>query len=235
MIVAVMPAYNEEKTVGSVVKGALQHAGKVIVVDDCSSDRTSAAAKRAGALVVRHEVNRGLGASLRTGFGRALAMNADIILTIDADGQHAPQDIPKFISRIAAGYDFVLGERNLSKYPFVKKFGNFFLNMATNFISGTDLKDTESGFRAFTRNSLRKLHLRASRYEIAGEIIFEVGRNNLRTANVPIIIPVYVRGVGVFDGLKNFSYLLRRRRRTWFDYLRDAMYVLRKTYKKYVG
>lgn len=232
MNVIVIPAYNEEKTVGDIVRKAKRY-GKVVVVDDASRDKTSEMARRAGALVVRHTANRGLGAALRTGFGKALKMKADIVVTIDADGQHKPEEIKHFIYLIGHGYDFVLGSRDLRKYPFVKKFGNFFLNNATNFVSGTNLKDTESGFRAFRASALRKLYLKSERYEIAVEIVFEVGRNKLKYVNVPITSPLYVRGVGVNDGIKNFRYLLRRRKRDWRGYLEDFKYVMKNSLKSF--
>ena len=224
--VIIIPAHNEEKTVGEVVKKAKKY-GSVVVVDDASRDGTLGAAKKAGATVVRHPANRGLGGALRTGFETALKMGADVIVTIDADGQHKPEEIPQFVGLINGGYDFVLGVRDLREYPFVKKLGNFFLNNVTNFISGTDLKDTESGFRAFSADALRKLYLKADRYEIAVEIVFEVGRNKLRTINVPISSPVYVKGVGVRDGVKNFRYLMRRRKRSFRGYVADFKYVMK--------
>ncbi len=234
MIIAVIPAYNEERTVSGVVKKTKKYVDEAVVIDDCSSDRTGELAKKSGATVIRHKENRGLGASLRTGFEYALKKKADITITLDADGQHDPDEIPKFIEKVNRGYGFALGRRDLTKYPFRKKFGNFFLNAATNFVSGTNLKDTESGFRAFAYSALKKLYLKAERYEIAVEIIFEIGRNNIKAANVDIKIPVYVKGVGVYDGMKNFIYLLRRRERTWFSYLQDVHYVIRKTVKKWL-
>jgi len=227
MIAIVIPAYNEEKTISWVVEESKKY-GRVVVIDDCSSDDTAMLAKKAGVMVISHSHNQGLGSSLRTGFKKSLDMKADIIITIDGDGQHNPRDIPRFISAINNGYDFILGERDLRKYPLTKKFGNFFLNRATNFISGTNLKDTESGFRAFKKEALKKLYLKAKRYEIAVEIVFEVGRNNLKTKNIPIKVPIYVKGVGVVDGFKNFLFLLHRRERTWRSYVEDLRYVLMK-------
>jgi glycosyltransferase involved in cell wall biosynthesis len=231
MIIAIIPAYNEERTISYVIDKTRKYVDRVIVVDDCSKDDTMLVAKRSGAIVVHHKENQGLGSSLRDGFAKALEISKnddDIIITLDADGQHNPNEIPKFVEKIRSGYDFVLGKRDLMKYPLRKKFGNFFLNLATNFVSGTYLKDTESGFRAFTRKALSKLYLKARRYEIAVEIVFEVGRNELRTTNVPIDVPIYVKGVGVWDGIKNFRYLLGRRRRTLYGYFQDVKYVFRK-------
>jgi glycosyltransferase involved in cell wall biosynthesis len=226
MVAIIIPAYNEEKTVAGVVRNAKKY-GKVIVIDDASSDRTALQAKKAGAIVVRHKINRGLGGALRTGFAEALKRNEKVIITLDADGQHDPVEIRQFIEKINEGYDFVLGERDLRAYPFVKKFGNFFLNNMTNFVSGTNLKDTESGFRAFSAEALRKLYLKAEKYEIAVEIVFESGRNRLKSINVPISSPVYVKGVSVGDGVKNFRYLLSRRKRNWRGYVEDFKYVMR--------
>jgi len=229
----IIPAYNEERTVSWVVEEARKY-GDVIVINDCSTDDTEELARKAGAKVITNEKNSGLGYSLRAGFSKALETNADIIITMDADGQHDPRDLPKFIRKVEEGYGFVLGERNLAEYPFVKKFGNFFLNAATNFISGTELKDTESGFRAFGRAALQKLYLTANRYEIAVEIIFEVGRNNLKACTVRVDSPIYVKGVSVLDGIKNFLFLMRRREKTWKGYIEDVKYVLRKSVKKRV-
>ncbi|HLC77391.1 MAG TPA: glycosyltransferase family 2 protein [archaeon] len=225
-VAIVMPAYNEEKTVGSIVRRSKKY-GRVIVVDDASKDNTASEAKKAGAIVIRHKTNKGLGSALRTGFIAALKTKPDVVMTVDADGQHEPEEIRKFLRLIEEGYDFVLGERDLTKYPFVKKFGNFFLNGITNFVSGTHLSDTESGFRAFTASGLRKLYLKAQRYEIAVEIVFEVGRNKLKHTSIPISSPSYVRGVGVWDGVKNFLYLLHRKNRTFKNTIEDVVYVLR--------
>ncbi len=226
-VLIVMPAHNEENSVYSTVKSASKY-GSVVVVDDASVDSTGLLAKKAGATVIRHSVNKGLGSALRTGFAYALKQNADIILTVDADGQHDPEEIQKFIGKIKSGYGFVLGQRDLSKYPFIKKFGNFFLEFATNFVSGTKLKDTESGFRAFTAEALKKLNLKAERYEIAVEIVYEIGRNRIKNVNVPIKSSIYVKGVGISDGFKNFRYLLQRRKRNMRMYFEDIRTVLRK-------
>lgn len=206
----VIPAYNEEKTIAGVIN-RVKKFGDVIVVDDCSIDATSEVAKKSGASVIRHAKNHGLGGALRTGFQQAMAKNYDAVVTLDADGQHNPEDVPKFIAKINEGYDFVLGKRSLKKYPFVKKFGNFFLNRLTNLISGTSLHDTESGFRAIRADALKKFRLNAERYEIAVEIVYECGKNKLKCANIDIDSPVYRKGVGFWDGISNFNYLLKKK------------------------
>ena len=212
-IFAVIPAYNEEKTVAGVVKEVEKRVDKTFVINDASSDRTAELAKRAGATVISHKANRGLGGALRTGFATVLktAKRDDIILTIDSYGQHDPAEILKFAEKISEGYDFVLGARDLSKYPLRKRIGNAVLTALTNIVCGTSLGDTESGFRAFRASALAKLDLHAERYQIAAEIILEVGRNKLRTANIKITSPKYRSGVTVWQGVQNFGYLLHRK------------------------
>ena len=222
----VIPAYNEEKTIASVVSKARKY-GPVIVVDDCSKDRTAELARKSGAKVLKNSRNLGTGGATLAGLNAAIDSKAGVIITIDADGQHNPEEIPKFLAKISEGYDFVLGKRNLRQYPFIKKFGNFILNLTTNLVSGTRLKDTESGFRAFKRKALKKLYLRAQRYEISVEIAFEVGRNNLRYTNVEIESPLYRKGVGFRDGINNFRYLMQRRKRNWKSYVQDFKFVMK--------
>lgn len=232
-VAIVMPAYNEEETIGKVI-GVAKGFGDVIVVNDASTDKTREIAEKCGAIVIGHNKNMGLGSSLRDGFKEALKMKADVVITIDADGQHNAGDIPKFLEKLEEGYEFVLGQRNLARYPFTKKFGNFFLNIVTNVVSGTTLKDTESGFRAVKASALRKFYLKSERYEIAVEIIFEVGKHRLRTANVEIDSSVYVKGVGIFDGVKNFRYLMRRRKRSLRSYVEDFRYVMKNLFRSYL-
>lgn len=229
--IAIIPAHNESRTIERVVRETEKYVNEVVVIDDGSSDTTAKIAKRAGANIIQHKKNLGLGRSLRDGFSYAIKKDFDIIITLDADGQHSPKDIPKFIEAINEGYDFVLGERNLAKYPLIKKIGNIFLNFMTNIISGTILKDTESGFRAYSKEALKKIikYIKADRYEIACEIIFAVGYYNLKYKNVPITSDVYVKGVRVRDGIKIFLYMLKRRKRIGIrDYLIDARYVIGK-------
>ncbi len=226
MITAIIPAYNEEKTIGDIIKRTKKYVDKVIVVDDFSSDKTYNIAKKSGAIVIRHKINSGVGKSTRDGFEKALSIGSDYIITLDADGQHDPDDIPKFIKKLNMGYEFVIGRRNLSNYPIIKRVGNFFLNVFVNFISGTLIPDTESGFRGYKSEALKKLHLTADRYEICDEIIFEVGRNNLKRSYVPIKSSSYIKGSGILDGIRIFKFMLGRRKRNWKSYIDDFNYVI---------
>ena len=234
--VAVIPAYNEERTIGKIVRETKRYVDEVIVVDDGSRDHTREIALKEGAKVISHPRNLGLGTALRNGLKAAMERDADVIITLDADGQHVPGDIPKFLKKIEEGYDFVLGERDLKKYPLLKKIGNFILNLLTNLISGTVLLDTECGFRAVRREALKKIYpyLRAEGYEIACEMVFAVGYYNLKYANVRIRSPIYVKGVTVMDGIRNFMYMIRKRKRNLRSYVQDFKYVTKKWLKRWL-
>jgi glycosyltransferase involved in cell wall biosynthesis len=210
-VIAVIPAYNEEKTISEAVKRAKREVSVVLVVDDGSIDKTPDLARWAGAIVMKNTKNRGCGYSKRRGILEAVKMGADIIITLDADLQHRPEDIPRFVGKIEEGYDFVIGRRNIKKYPLIKKIGNFGLNFLTNFLSGTRLQDTESGFKAFSRPAAKKLRLTAERYAIEAEIAYEVGRNKLKHTSIPIDSPRYRSGVTVMHGIRNFWFLVKRK------------------------
>lgn len=208
-VIAVIPAYNEEKTIAKVVKDTGKYVNKVVVVDDCSSDRTGELAEKAGAMVLRHRQNKGVGLAWRSGFKKALKEHADIVITLDADGQHKPSDIPKFLKALE-DVDFVIGTRDFSVYPLTKRFGNWGLRALTNLFSGTNVKDTESGYRAIRADLLKRMKLTGERYEICADFIYEAGRNGGRVAEVPIKVPFYVKGVGVLDGLKTGYFIFRK-------------------------
>jgi len=210
----VIPAYNEESRVGAVVKAAKKY-GNVIVVDDGSSDKTAEVARKNSASVIVNKKNLGVAASTIIGFKKALAMGADVIITMDADGQHDADDIPKFIARLDEGYDFVLGQRILKDYPFKKRVGNIILTSFTNMLSHTRLLDTECGFRAYKRNAIKKIlpHLKSERYLINADIIFEVGKNKIKHSNIPVNYPVYLKGKGYKTryGFETAFFLLKKR------------------------
>ena len=221
MLVVVIPAYNEEKTVGEVVRrvwesphptlsqGERETAGRVrvIVVDDGSKDGTARVAREAGAIVLNHPINRGLGAALGTGIEGAIRMqNAEcrmqnepcVIVTLDADGQHDPAEIPAMIEPILKGEaEVVIGSRfketrkqgnKETGVPWSRQVANFCGNVVTWLLFGIWVSDSQSGFRAFSAGAARKLRLRTSTMEVSSEIIREIARLKLKMVEVPITV-----------------------------------------------
>lgn len=219
--VAVIPGYNVENSVGSVVMETSKYVDQVIYVDDGSWDKSSEIAQKAGAHVFRLQSNQGKGFALRTGIRKALENGADVIVTLDSDGQHYPKDIPKFIEELKKGYDVVIGSRYGGRfYTFPRNvIGNFGLNFMTNLISYGPkgllkhkwLGDTQSGYRAFRIEALEKMNLKAKRYEIEGEMVFEIAINNLLVKEIPIVTKAKIKGVTVVDGIKNGKFLFKKK------------------------
>ncbi len=181
----VIPAYNEERTIGKVLDGLKREGyGQVIVVDDGSRDRTAEIARSKGAILVAHEHNRGLGAALRTGLREARDRGAEVVVTFDADGQHDPRAIRGLLEALN-GADLAIGTRVRGKMPFHKRVGNFGLDLITCMFGGV-LTDSQSGFRAFSRRALEVIQIRSDRYEVSSEIVIQARRKGLRLRGVPI-------------------------------------------------
>lgn len=195
----IIPAYNEAKMIAEVVKEVRTASPHVFVVDDGSRDETAARARSAGAAVLKHVLNRGQGASLRTGIAAALRSEADIIVTFDADGQMSVADIPALTAPIEAGLcDVVLGSRFAasdsrsktkdSSMPTVRRWTLKAALMFTRATTGLKLTDTHNGLRAFSREAAAKLDLRCDRMAHASEILEEISRLGLRYREVPVTI-----------------------------------------------
>jgi glycosyltransferase involved in cell wall biosynthesis len=190
-ITAILPAFNEEVSIGSIVLHARQHADRVIVIDDGSTDNTFEVAQLAGAEVIRHTSNKGKGAALKTGFEIAALNGTKIIVTLDADGQHDPEDIPKLIAPILAGEaDMVNGSRYINdkdrNTPFYRRIGQSVLDKATNFNSGLHITDTQSGFRAFDKDILPVFKFRSNGMAIESEMLMDAANAGLKMKEVEI-------------------------------------------------
>ncbi len=191
MTVAVIPAFNEAKAIGPVVRGALEKADAVIVVDDASRDDTSAVARRAGAEVVRHPLQRGAGRATATGIQAALRAGADFIVTLDADGQHLTEELPLLVQPLADGEaDMTIGCRLLDRasMPRLRRFGNDLANIWTWMLFGVKVSDSQSGYRGLTRAAAEKLPLEARGYEFCSETLGQAGRLGFRIVEVPVTV-----------------------------------------------
>ncbi|OGY35118.1 MAG: hypothetical protein A3D99_02465, partial [Candidatus Andersenbacteria bacterium RIFCSPHIGHO2_12_FULL_45_11] len=186
----VIPAYDEEKLIGQVVQDVAKEGfTSIIVVDDGSSDTTSQAAQSAGAIVIRHRINRGKGAATRTGIEAAVQLGADIVVTMDGDGQHSPKDIHAVIQPIMENkYEVVLGSRQISKgaMPSHKIVHNKIANTITLLYSGIRVQDSQSGFRAYSRHACTLLDTTSDSYEYESEIIRLIAAHKLSYVEAPI-------------------------------------------------
>lgn len=196
-LVVTIPAYNEEKTIASVIEEIPRKIDgvksvEVLVIDDGSTEDTAAAAREAGANhVISHNHNKGLGVSFRDGLDAALHLGADIIVNIDGDGQYNGREIPKLIHPLLDDKaDMVLGWRDIDNLEFMpkgKKIGNKMATWLTNMATGgrAPIKDAQSGFRAFSREAALRMNL-AGRYTYVQETLMEASHKGLRIEQVPI-------------------------------------------------
>ena len=216
-VVVVIPAYNEERFIGSVVIQAKSYADTVIVVDDGSSDKTADVAISAGALVITHETNKGKGGALNTGFAYARNLGADVVVTIDADGQHDAEEIFSVVEPVFKQQaDIVIGSRylvNTSDVPQHRVWGHWAFNFLTNQVSGTAVTDSQSGFRAFSPRSLEKLTFSSAGFSVESEMQFIASEHRLKLVEVPITIyyhdapkrSVWAHGLAVLNGVMRLA------------------------------
>jgi UDP-N-acetylglucosamine---dolichyl-phosphate N-acetylglucosaminyltransferase len=200
----IIPAFNEEKHISAVVREVKKYSRNVVVVDDGSKDNTYEAAKKTKTAVLRHVINLGKGAALRTGVEYANKNGADALIFIDSDGQHVPKEIPRLV-RALYNADVVFTYRNLKsmRMPLTKKFGNFSLNNLLRILFGINLRDAQCGFKIMTRGAYMRLGLISSDYNIESEIAAKTGKYGLKFKQVPIqtIYTDTYKGTTVFDGL----------------------------------
>jgi glycosyltransferase involved in cell wall biosynthesis len=188
-VAAVIPAYNEGRTVASVVEGVRRVVDRVIVVDDGSSDDTANRARAAGAEVIAHAANAGKGAAVRTGLARVIEENYTHVLLLDADMQHLPEEAGSLLAQAEqGGADVVVGERRFdrSRMPAARYHANRLGSRALSWVVGVPIQDTQCGFRVFRVDAIRTLELTASGYEIETEMLIKVRRRGGRVAAVPI-------------------------------------------------
>jgi glycosyltransferase involved in cell wall biosynthesis len=194
MITAVIPAYNEEKTIAKVIEGARRHVTEVLVVDDGSTDGTPEVARNAGAIVLRHSHNVGYGASLATGFKYVKNNGASILVVLDGDGQHDPDQIPQLVAPIIEGKaDIVIGSRFMddeqkSQMPAYRRFGIGVVNKAWRFASSDSMTDTQCGFRAYSRRAIDGINIMEAGMNVSLEILDQASKNDLRIVEIPVTV-----------------------------------------------
>ena len=192
-IIIGISAYNEEKNIAKILSKIKKISDTIIVCDDGSTDSTSEIARNNDAIVIRHEKNLGYGSAIRSIFLKAKEMNGDILVTFDADGQHQVEDILKVTNPVQDGNaDVVIGsrflEREISKVPEYRKFGIKIITKITNASIKENLTDSQSGFRAYSKQVLSDISLTEKGMGISTEILIKASAKGMKIAEVPIKI-----------------------------------------------
>lgn len=185
----IVPAYQEEGRIGKVVEGIRIYCEHVVVVDDGSSDGTSDEARRAGALVIRHDVNMGKGVALNSGFRHAREHKFDFLITMDADGQHDPSDIPGFTKEyFASGTPVLVGNRmdDPKNMPLVRRLTNRFMSWLLSRNMGQCVPDSQCGFRLFRCDVIPEISRETERYAAESEILLRLAERGTRIGAVPV-------------------------------------------------
>lgn len=201
-LAAIIPALNAERTIARVVVDARRELEPVLVIDDGSRDATGEVARAVGATVLRHEVNRGKGGALKTGFAWALAQGFDGVITLDADGQHLAGEIPKFIDeREDSGADLIIGGRAHLFDGMLprRRNANRFSAAAISWAAGVRVSDSQSGFRFYSARLLREVELRTDGFDMESEVIVRAGRKGFPIVTIPIEL-------GFIDGIATSHY-----------------------------
>jgi glycosyltransferase involved in cell wall biosynthesis len=189
-IVALIPAHNEERFIGSLVLAVKEFVDQVLVVDDGSNDRTAEIAVRAGAIVCRHDVNQGKAAAVNTGFAYLRQHHPRAVVMLDGDGQHCAEDLPRVLAPVLDGdADIVVGSRFLdikNDIPIYRQVGQHGLTFATNLASGLPIGDSQSGYRAFSPHAVASLRFSQGGFSIESEMQFLARECKLRVVEVPI-------------------------------------------------
>ena len=212
-----IPAHNEEKSIAKVVVGAQKHAATVLVCDDGSTDMTGEIAERLGAVVVHHQSNLGKGVALKDLFRHAKDLGADVVITMDGDGQHDPRQIPSLMKPILDGSaDIVNGSRFLKKnsIPSHRRLGDGVLNSLTNAVSHDKTSDTQSGFRAYSKTALERLEVKEHAIGVDSQLLIDASQKGLRVTEVPIDV-VYADDSSTYHPAKHGMYVV-------LSVLRDA-------------
>ncbi|NDJ78358.1 MAG: glycosyltransferase family 2 protein [Chloroflexi bacterium] len=197
-VIAVIPAYNEDRFIGSVVLKTRHYVDRVLVIDDGSSDTTARVAEEAGATLIPHAINQGKAQAINTGLQRARELDAGVVVLLDADGQHDPHQIPSLLAPIERGEaDLVVGSRFLemhSDIPRWRTVGQHALTLATNVASGVALTDSQSGFRALSRRALDKIRFRpGGGFSMESEMQFLIQQHSLAVQEVAVTM-TYAEG-----------------------------------------
>jgi len=206
----VIPAHNEEKRIGLVLAEIKKTGLTFFVVDDGSEDGTSRVARKYTPNVLRHSINLGKGAALKTGCEAAFDFGAEAVVVMDSDGQHKVSDLPKFIKALKK-CEVVLGERDFGKTPTVRLIGNKLISFLVNLFFGISVGDILCGFKAFTKKAYKKISWTSLGYSVETEIVAMTGKYHLKHCQVPVTTVYYdkFKGLTATAGLEILFDVLR--------------------------
>lgn len=188
-VAALIPAFREERHIGAVVRRTLQQLDNVLVIDDGSPDATAAQAREAGAEVIVHPVNQGKGAAIKTGFRALLAREVKYLLILDGDGQHLPEEIPRFLAEAQGSHAaLIVGSRmtDLVTMPFVRKLTNRYMSWRISRACGQCIPDTQCGFRMIHREVVTHLFCESNNYDYETEMLLIAARQGFRIGSVGV-------------------------------------------------
>ena len=229
-VVAVIPAYNEAGTIADIAVRTRCQLETVVVVDDASVDGTAERLAQANVVILRNEANRGKGGSLWRGMAHALALGAEAVVTLDADGQHRPEDIPALIAAAQANPTrIIIGARRLSRTsaPPARRFANAFADFWISWAAGHPVEDSQSGFRSYPAGLLRDLAIRHDHdrgFVFESEVLIEAARHGWLTLAVPI--ETIYRTDGRPSYFRPVTDIVRITRMVAWKLLRRGMYPL---------
>lgn len=208
MVLVIIPAHNEEKNIGRVLRGLFEHGWKnILVINDGSSDKTAKIAKEAGVMVLEHAINRGQGAALETGQEWARQNGAEIVVHFDADDQFNVSDIAPAVEKLKQGYfDVVLGSRFIdsrSRVPLIKRLFIIPVGRLVNYIfAGIWLSDAHNGFRVLNKNALNAIKLSQDGMAHASQILKIIKNKKLKFTEHPVEVRYHEFGQGILGGFK---------------------------------
>jgi len=213
-IAIIIPAYNEEKYIEETVKRCLEVLPDVVVIDDGSSDLTNSIAKKVGALVLKHKVNKGKGVALRTAFNFALENGFSGIITIDADHQHNVDEIQKFINFLSSSkedVDIILGNRmkNPENMPWIRYVANKFTSWLISKRSNTRIPDVQSGFRYISRKVLKNIKTKSNRFEAEPELLLRASLKGYKIVSIPVSTIYYKNAISYVHPIKDALMFLK--------------------------
>ena len=214
-IFIVIPAHQEEERIGNVIKDVIKTKFPIIVVDDGSKDNTFKVASKYKITVLRHKVNLGKGAAMKTGAEAAFQMGADAIVFMDSDGQHKAQDLPHFIEALEKDkFDVVFGSRNLSHgVPLVRYMGNKFASLLVSLLFGIYVSDLLCGYRGLSKKGFKKIYWESKGYGVETEMVARTANSGLKHCELPVETVYYdeVKGVTILDAINILFDVMRWR------------------------